>query len=351
MKKMTRLTTLFSLLILLVMTACNPPGAATTGDNGKAEDCIDTKMVNLAKECADDYAPVCGCDKKTYKNECDAKRNGVQITTANACLDCLDPGKKMRRPCPKMLAPVCGCDGATYSNPCEAENAGVQKYSKGKCAGNMDKTCVDPSLRQPDGICPMNYAPVCGCNDQTYSNACAAERDGVKKWTKGACGKAVNNEDCIDPSKQSLRPCPDDYSPVCGCDGKTYSNACSAEVKGLTSWTKGACTTKAPDGCIDESKMSNRGCPENWEPVCGCDGKTYGNECEAKAKGVTTWAKGECGKSSNKTGCIDESKINPEGLCPMNYDPVCGCNNVTYSNECKAIIAGVTKWEKGACGK
>ena len=349
MKKMTRLTTLFSLLVLLVITACNPPGAATTGDSGTVKDCLDTSKIDLTKVCGEDYTPVCGCDGKTYKNDCEAKRNGVQITTANACMDCLDPTKKMRRPCPKLLAPVCGCDGATYSNACEAENAGVQKYSKGKC---KDISCVDPNQKQPNGVCPKNYDPVCGCNDQTYSNACEAERDGVKKWTKGACGKTSTNDDCIDPKKQSLRPCPEVYKPVCGCDGKTYPNQCSAEVKGLTSWTKGACDeTKAPAGCIDESKISNRGCPENWDPVCGCDGKTYGNECEAKVKGVTTWTEGECGKSKSTTGCIDESKINPEGLCPMNYDPVCGCNNVTYSNECKAMIAGVTKWEKGACGK
>ncbi len=351
MKKMIRLTTLFSLLILLVGASCNSAGGAKTGaTNTAVPDCIDTKMVDLTKECAEKYAPVCGCDGKTYKNECDAKRSGLLVMEANACLDCVDPAKKMRRPCPKNLRPVCGCDGATYSNICEAENAGVQKYTEGKCGGKTDLSCVDPKLSRPDGVCPMNYDPVCGCNDETYSNACAAERAGVKKWTKGACGETLTKEDCIDLSKQSMRPCPEIYKPVCGCDGKTYPNQCSAEVKGLTAWSPGACKTKAPAGCIDETKITNRGCPEDWDPVCGCDGKTYSNQCAAESKGITNFVKGECGKSKN-TGCIDASKINPEGMCPMNYDPVCGCNGVTYSNECKAMIAGVTKWEKGACGK
>jgi hypothetical protein len=31
------------------------------------------------------------------------------------------------------------------------------------------------------------------------------------------------------------------YLPVCGCDGKTYGNACEAESAGVTSFENGAC--------------------------------------------------------------------------------------------------------------
>lgn len=34
------------------------------------------------------------------------------------------------------------------------------------------------------------------------------------------------------------------YKPVCGCDGKTYSNACVAKCAGVKSWTEGECTVK-----------------------------------------------------------------------------------------------------------
>ena len=41
--------------------------------------------------------------------------------------------------------------------------------------------------KDEDMACIEIYQPVCGCNNQTYSNSCYAGRDGVISWSEGEC--------------------------------------------------------------------------------------------------------------------------------------------------------------------
>jgi hypothetical protein len=53
-------------------------------------------------------------------------------------------------------------------------------------------------------------------------------------------------------------------------------------------------------------------------------------------------------RDENNPDCIDSSRIR-QGACPSIYLPVCGCNGVTYGNSCEAGNAGVLEWKQGAC--
>ena len=58
-----------------------------------------------------------------------------------------------------------------------------------------------------------------------------------------------------------------------------------------------------------------------------------------------------CAKDSDDISCIDQDLINQniDTICLEVYEPVCGCNNETYSNECYARKAGVTSIVDGEC--
>ncbi|XP_048031954.1 double-headed protease inhibitor, submandibular gland-like isoform X5 [Megalobrama amblycephala] len=164
-------------------------------------------------------------------------------------------------------------------------------------------------------VCPMDYEPVFVNNSMFYF---------------------CEQPDC---KPYSSKGCPKNYDPVCGSDGKTYDNECllCAAIKESNTTIliqkQGECDPPQEPDCKPYGPSD--ACPLIYDPVCGSDGKTYGNVCvlcAAIRESNTTILivkQGECDQPQ-KPDC----KPYPSNACPLHYDPVCGSDGKTYGNVC-----------------
>ncbi len=312
-----------------VTTTTTLPGGYMCGDLDGDGRVVVTDVLRLLKKAVGQHVTlVCPPCASTTTSTTSTTLPGVQCVSDFDCTKFEFCEKKMstcglkvtgvctQRPltCDPIKDPVCGCNGQTYLNLCEAEQAGVNVDYIGVCAA---PTTTTTSTTSTSTTTTTTTVPVVQC---TIDSDCSKFEFCEKKL--GTCGLKVAGV-CT----QRPLTCSPIKDPVCGCDGQTYLNACEAEQAGVNIGYLGSC--RATTTTTSTTTTTVAICMDNtW-----CSTSQY---C-ARSQGTCSTRAGSC-------------QLRPLKCAPV-FDQVCGCDGKTYFNSCEAHKAGVNVLKPGLCTK
>jgi len=216
----------------------------------------------------------------------------------------------------------------------------------------LDDHCLDCGIRMcPSGdraiCCPETNScecpedcgaeatgPACGSTQCEFGEECCLTCDDQGKLIpSNTCAPLCAQPLCIAPPKECSEFCTLDYTPVCGTDGKTYSNLCHLEGK----------------ACTDASNLAVA-----YQGECNPAGE-QGTKCDNPGQSIPSPFDAcntcRCGDSGLVEGCtrrlcldeiIDDRNTtcdNPGGSVPSPYDScnTCSCTESGFIGICTEI--------------
>lgn len=316
-----------------------PEDCLEPGECANDEQCDDgnvcTKDSCVNGKCLHVFDPVCNqpcfsngdCPDGAYCRFMDGQCPGVigLVAVNGVCVP-------VPQVCPDVWKPVCGCDGKTYGNECEMQAVKQSMAHQGEC----DSPCIGEGGKYTEDPAGTKKC----CDGLVAVPDCIAD-----KWCddSGACDYGCACPNCL---CMVCTACGDGHCGLgenyCNCESdcpKPGENQPCGGIMGLVCPQGSYC--RFPDGhCQWADDMGTctpipQICPSLWEPVCGCDGKTYANTCTMEVAKMSLDTKGEC-KQQECTPVPSGYNFGPclmilgwvykDGKCMMVSG--CGCNDL-----------------------
>uniref|UniRef100_A0A665WX47 Agrin n=1 Tax=Echeneis naucrates TaxID=173247 RepID=A0A665WX47_ECHNA len=298
--------------------------------------------------------PVCGSDGHSYGSPCEMRAMGCALQKAihiqhkgpcdEACSNCsfgaicdAQSGQCVcASECVESHQPVCGSDGTTYNSECELhvrackEQMDLRVVSQGECKTCGSTICAwGARCIQNKCECPQcldeTFSPVCGSDGTTYNNKCEVRLSSCMQKRR------------IDVAK------PGSCDEECGSGGSGSGVDSCEQDRCRTfggSWDEDA----EEDRCICD--FTCQSVPHN--PVCGSDGRNYSNECELKKarcekqEHLLIQNQGPCPRSLTHSHC----SLSVYGCCSDNTTAALGVEQAGCPSTCQCNSYGSYK---GTC--